>query len=450
MSRCSDRLNEKGYCKHIFMQCHRVSLDKAQVLEALDSLCLPSGSNGAMCKPKVDWAIGAGHHSMKVLFLASWYPNPDNPVEGLFIRRHALAVSQYCDVSVLYIHTRGAKDKVIVSEDEGLLEIGIFRKIGSGMRHKTCDLILAYLQGIREGLEIVEARRGRPDILHVNVIYPAGLIALLLSFLKGYPYIITEHSTGYLIEDGSFSRRSILMKAAIRWAGNRAKRITTVSRKLRDAMVDAGIKNRYSIVPNVIYIASPISIRRSSIDEGGDIRKRMIHISLLDDRQKNVSGILKALKVLADRRDDFRLDIVGEGPDRRNLEALAADLSLLNDKVFFHGRASDEDIALFFSRCHFFIMNSNFETFSVVTAEALAEGKPVIVTKCGGPEEFVDESCGILLDPGDFEGLVGAIDFMLDNFQAYDPETIKKRARDRFDEKKIGMIFSGIYEEIIG
>jgi hypothetical protein len=41
---------------------------------------------------------------IKVLFLASWYPNREHPVSGIFVKRHALAVSNYCDVAVLYVH----------------------------------------------------------------------------------------------------------------------------------------------------------------------------------------------------------------------------------------------------------------------------------------------------------------------------------------------------------
>ena len=46
----------------------------------------------------------AQEKKIKVLFLASWYPHADNPVEGIFVKRHAEAVSRLCDVCVLYIH----------------------------------------------------------------------------------------------------------------------------------------------------------------------------------------------------------------------------------------------------------------------------------------------------------------------------------------------------------
>ena len=51
---------------------------------------------------------------MKVLFLASWYPHEDNPVEGIFIKRHAEAVSRLCDVGVLYIHAAAQRPDTVV------------------------------------------------------------------------------------------------------------------------------------------------------------------------------------------------------------------------------------------------------------------------------------------------------------------------------------------------
>jgi len=107
------------------------------------------------------------------------------------------------------------------------------------------------------------------------------------------------------------------------------------------------------------------------------------------------------------------------------------------------------EIGNYFSESDFLITNSNYETFSVSTAEALAYGKPVISTRCGGPEEFIDETNGILIDVGDTKALVSAIEYMLDNSDKYDQEMISKNARINFSSEVIGEKIFEIYKEVI-
>jgi len=129
------------------------------------------------------------------------------------------------------------------------------------------------------------------------------------------------------------------------------------------------------------------------------------------------------------KRRDFELHIVGNGVDREKLEILSEKYGLLNRMIFFEGMVPVDEVASFFCECDFFVLNSNFETFSVVTAEALAYGKPVIATRCGGPEEFVNSNCGILIEPRDNDALVKAMNYMLDNFSTYNPEDIREYAK---------------------
>ena len=67
----------------------------------------------------------------KVLFLASWYPNEDHPISGIFIKRHAQAISKYCDVCVLYVHLSHhlAASSVEFSTEEGIKTIRTHREI---------------------------------------------------------------------------------------------------------------------------------------------------------------------------------------------------------------------------------------------------------------------------------------------------------------------------------
>jgi len=293
------------------------------------------------------------------------------------------------------------------------------------------------------GYDIIYRKFGKPDLVHCNVLLYAGFVALYLKLRYGMVYILTEHWAGYLNEDGTFKKRSSLGKAFMRFIGKNAAVITTVSGKLRDAMIACGINNQYFVIPNVVD-ATETKCRKKN-----NSKKQILHVSLLKDDIKNVSGIIEAIKDLSMKRRDFELHIVGSGVDREMLEILSEKYGLLNRMVFFEGMVPVNEVAGFFCECDFFVLNSNFETFSVVTAEALAYGKPVIATRCGGPEEFVNSNCGILIEPRDNNGLVNAMNYMLDNFSTYNPEDIREYAKNKFSSDVIGEALFSIYQKVL-
>ena len=387
---------------------------------------------------------------LKVLFLASWYPNKEHPISGIFVKRHAFAVSRYCDVAVLYVHFGDIDNCIETIKESGITEIRVYRKAAKHSNklakwlYNNALFYLEYLWGGYLGYKAVRKALGRPDLVHVNVISYAGLIGLSLKFFRGIPYLITEHWAGYFKEDGGFNKRSSLGKYILRLVGKNADVIITVSGRLRDAMIDCGIDNKFFVIPNVVDFGSNSNVSRFIAS-----KKRMLHISLLKDDVKNVSGIIEAMGILNKKRDDFELHIVGDGIDRRKLEGLANDYGLLDKVIFFHGMADAEGVAEYFGKSHFSILNSNFETFSVFAAESLACGRPVVATRCGGPEEFVNMKCGILVEPKDTSGLAKAIDFMLDNYQRFVSEDIASYAKGKFSSETVGWQIFEIYRGIL-
>lgn len=395
---------------------------------------------------------------LKIIFLASWYPDRENPISGIFVKRHAQAVSKYCDVSVLYVKIGALDDGLEVTRDGGILTVKVYKKAANYRNkwvEKFYDQILVYwiyLQAGLNGYRIVEKEFGRPDLAHVNVINFAGLIGLALKFFWGIPYIITEHWAGYFTEDGGFKGRTPLGKHFMRAVGKKACAIITVSERLRDAMQNCGIENDYFVIPNVVdagEISNAGLDSASSDDPRSDLKKKIIHISLLKDPVKNVSGIIEALWILKQKRSDFELHLIGDGNDRKKLEELARGYGMLNSEIFFHGMVDAEKVAGFIQGCDFSVINSNFETFSVSAAESLACGKPVITTRCGGPEEFVNDKCGILVERGDIKGLAKAIEFMLENYGIYDSREIASYAKGRFSYQVVGEQIYEVYRSVL-
>jgi glycosyltransferase involved in cell wall biosynthesis len=140
---------------------------------------------------------------------------------------------------------------------------------------------------------------------------------------------------------------------------------------------------------------------------------------------------------LQKNRDDWHLDIVGDGPARTDYERLKAELEL-GDKVIFHGAKAKQEVAEFVRQADLFVLPSLFETFSLATAEALAAGTPVLATRCGGPEEFITEDVGMLVPPGNASALCKGLDYMLDHLETFSSEHISSYARNRFSPQTVG------------
>lgn len=379
---------------------------------------------------------------LKVLFLTSWYPNEDNPISGIFIKRHAQAVSKYCDVCVLYIHGSQHRKKISVefSIEDNIKTIRVYYKKLSFTKRTLKDISSHSLSFIR-GLKAVKTEFGKPDIIHANVILPAGILALVLNLFAGIPYVLMEHSSPFSAYYPNYFYKTLCQTIL-----HRAKIIMPVSKSLEVQIKQIYQQNKYTIVPNVIDTKgfTPNFDRKDPSST-----KKILHVSLLNDEAKNVTGIINAVKELSNRRKDFEMHIVGDGLDKEKLETLAADLELLDKYIYFHGKKDEAEVQKFMKNSDFFVLNSTHETFAIVCAEALSSGIPVISTICGGPEEYINNDMGILIEPGNHKDLVGAISYMLDNATKYDPGKMHKYIEDRFSYDQVGLKLYNIYYSVI-
>jgi glycosyltransferase involved in cell wall biosynthesis len=168
----------------------------------------------------------------------------------------------------------------------------------------------------------------------------------------------------------------------------------------------------------------------------------------LVDRTKNVSGVLRAMAEARRQEPAITLDIIGDGPDRAMLQGLVGDLGLA-DAVRFHGRIANAEVLRLMAGTGSVIINSNVETFSVVTGEALASGKPVIATRCGGPTAFITPANGILIDVRSDEQLSAAMVRLVREHGAYPPAHVRTSVGDRFSVDAVGQAFGAIYQRVL-
>ncbi|WP_299843951.1 glycosyltransferase [uncultured Jannaschia sp.] len=128
---------------------------------------------------------------------------------------------------------------------------------------------------------------------------------------------------------------------------------------------------------------------------------------------KGLRILLDALARAREARPDMRLTIIGDGPDRTELERLAAPMGAA---VSFAGALSQADVAARLAAADALVLPSFAEGVPVVLMEAMASGKPVIATRVAGVSELVEDGVsGYLVPPGDVETLTARLLDLADN-----------------------------------
>jgi len=367
---------------------------------------------------------------LRVLILTPWYPDDANPYAGVFVRNHALAVSCCCDVVVLHLGTTDAPATRLwrFSEDSdpaftaGLPCYRFFlRGSQAGFRPGPIGIL-----GLVQALRYVRRRHGSWDVVHVHV-FTIAWLGLAIARIWSTPLLITEHFS-------IIQRRQLnaLQACLLRWCCHRAHAVLPVSDALKKAMRSYGVRARFRVVHNTVDTSL---FRPPEMCTGGVGPIRILNVNSLV-KNKGVALLLKALAQLP-ASCCWRMDILGDGPQRFDLEDLTAELGL-QASVSFHGAVMPAQVAQWMRQADFFVLASESETFNLATAEALCTGLPVLVTRCGGPEEFVDESCGLLVQPGLERAMALGLMDMMSSLDGFDRQAIAGKARSLFGPQRIG------------
>lgn len=137
-------------------------------------------------------------------------------------------------------------------------------------------------------------------------------------------------------------------------------------------------------------------------------------------RRKGIDTVLRALPAITSSVLDVQYAIVGSGPDRDRLQALCTALGV-QDRVFFLGRLTEQDVVMAYNACNVFVMPARFEHpsvegFGLVFREANACGKPVVGARTGGVPDAVQHGrTGLLIEPDEVDALGESVLKLLKN-----------------------------------
>jgi phosphatidylinositol alpha-1,6-mannosyltransferase len=295
--------------------------------------------------------------------------------------------------------------------------------------------------------------RGGRAILHCGRAQPEGISAFLASFLPGgAPYVFWAHG-----EDISAALSSRQFATTMKLVYRRASAAIANSKNTARLIASTGwhtgpIEVVYPGVDSRRF--TPDAARGTAIAAQHPPALTLLSVARIQ-RRKGHDLVIRALPALRQRVPALRYVIVGGGPERGNLERLAAELGV-TDLVFFAGEVPDDDLPAYFAACDIFVLPtrvdaSDFEGFGIVFLEAAAAGKPSIGGRNGGvPEAIVEGETGMLVDADDLEGLTRSLLTLAENRELLTRMGTagRERAVRDFSWEQAAEAVSGIHERI--
>lgn len=286
------------------------------------------------------------------------------------------------------------------------------------------------------------------DLLHVHYAIPHASAAYMAKqILKTHniniPVITTLHGTDITLvgKDPSY-------EPVVTFSINQSDGVTAVSENLRkDTYAHFNITQNIQVIPNFIDLERFKKQKKDHFKRAicPENEKLIVHTSNFR-KVKRVDDVIRIFKNIREVMPSKML-LVGDGPERHNIEILCRELKVCNDIRFLGKLEAVEEVL---SVADLFLMPSESESFGLAALEAMACEVPVISSNAGGlPELNIQGQTGFLSNPGDVEEMTKNALFVLqkENLPKF-KEMALKRAME-FDVSNILPKYEKLYYDVL-
>lgn len=381
-----------------------------------------------------------------IVFIPSWYYTKKKKLNGIFFKEQAKAIKDSGKkIVVMYVHIMSLRE--LFSNNE---KLGFSKSYEEGIltyRYNSFNIfprmyslyVKYYVHCFSKLIKKIEKDSIEIELLHAQSALLAGEGARINKINKGIPYIVTEHSSkislNKLYKEDYSLLKSIYDEADI---------VIAVSKKLKKDIGRFTHREDIKVIPNFTDIESYHDIMEE--DTGAKDKEFTFFTLAFLTKNKGMEILIEAFSKL--KNSNSRLLIGGDGLEKDNLIKLVNE-KRLSHRVTFLGALNREEALKTMKKADSFVLASRSETFGVVCIEALSQGIPVIVTKCGGPEDIINDDNGILVEVDDVQGLTKAMGNIQDNIHLYDRDKIIDDYKCRFSKKVIVEKILEAYSECI-
>ncbi len=252
----------------------------------------------------------------------------------------------------------------------------------------------------------------RPHIIHSHFLADTGLAAIIVGNILKIPVITSL--LGKDIFDPIDPVPSKWHKSLVRLMETSSK-VIACSRDQKWRAQAMGVSSDINIIPHGVNTKKFVPPIKVDIKKKLGIRGPMVlSVQRLHPR-KGLNYLIDAIPIILDEIPSAKFVIVGKGSEKIKIEKKINALRIENS-VKLVGFVPESELHHYYANCDLFVLHSLYEAFGIVLLEAMACGKPVVATKCGGvPEVVINGKTGLLLPPRKPNELAGACIKILQN-----------------------------------
>ncbi|MCE5348266.1 MAG: glycosyltransferase [Bacteroidales bacterium] len=372
----------------------------------------------------------------QVLIISFWNPTAKSPQKGIFIEEQAAAICSLRD-NIIFLQVN------VLTSNRLLLKKTIEESTFYNNKRIVINLYtrlwkFLYVDPWRLSRIIYRIIKNRdykisPAIIHSNVIFPCGIAGYLLARKMGAKTIISEHWS----KSGKLLKHPLYKRIAIR-AYRKCFAVICVSEFLSHKISRATGDVNMIVIPNIINTELFTYQPKPSPDNGN-----LCFMCVASWRPpKRLDLIIDALcKYASETSRQINLRVVGTGAQVEMMKCLEIPENLHIDWTGYLGKPA---IAELLHTTHIFLHASDIETFSIVAAEALSTGTPVLASNAGALPELINDCNGMLADnnPGAWLNGVRII-----SSKKYDYESIADQQKNKYSSIEIGNKILSVYNK---
>lgn len=383
--------------------------------------------------------------SLHVLLLPSWYPSHKKDLNGSFFREQAHAIKDSgARVGVLaitmhnirHVFNSAVSTKLSIEDDQQVWTYrrGFYNWIPRVPRISAWFFVQYGLRCFRQYIDV----HGKPDVVHVHSIRYAGMLAKAIKEQYNIPFCITEHTSAFSRQ--LFSESDVQQMQPI---VEDADCNIAVSKSFKKLLTHTFPDSDWEFIPNILpqqfHNQTPTKKKPPFV---------FANVSILD-ANKGIDILIQAFAMTFKYSSDVALQIVGDGPHKVQLQALANTLGVA-DKVHFLGAKPRDAILDFLHSVDSYVLSSHYETFGISLIEALAVGLPSVATRCGGPESIIVEPFnGYLCAVNDVRAMAKAMQNVYENYDSFDAAAIVENCNLRFGKHTVVAQIRNMYTQIL-